>query len=87
VHALFLDLAALVAGFHRAQHTAAFGDLLELGQRRLFHQFGELVDDEGVLVGVLVFARALPVSAVDAELEVLPHVAPTMGQLDEAALT
>jgi hypothetical protein len=34
VHALFLDLAALVAGFHRAQHAAALGDLLELGQHR-----------------------------------------------------
>ena len=35
VHRLFLDLAALVAGLHRAQHAAALGDRLELLQHRL----------------------------------------------------
>jgi hypothetical protein len=30
VHRLFLDLAALVAGLHRAQHAAALADALEL---------------------------------------------------------
>jgi len=29
--------AALEAGLHRTQHAAALGDLLELGQHRLFH--------------------------------------------------
>jgi hypothetical protein len=67
VHALFLDLAALVAGLHRAQHAAAVGDLLELGQHRFFHQFGQLVDDEGALVGVLVLGQA-PL-AVDDQLD------------------
>jgi hypothetical protein len=64
---LFLDLAALVAGLHRAQHAAAVGDLLELGQHSLFDQFGQLVDDEGALVGVLVLGQA-PL-AVDDQLD------------------
>jgi hypothetical protein len=34
VHRLFLDLAALVAGLHRAEHAAALGDALELLQHR-----------------------------------------------------
>ena len=57
VHALFLDLAALVAGFHGPEHAAAVGDLLELGQNGLFHQFGEFLDDEGALVGFSFLAR------------------------------
>ena len=67
VHRLFLDLAALVAGLHRPQNPAALGDRLELFQHRLFHQVGELVDDEGALVRVLVLRQA-PL-AVDDELD------------------
>ena len=48
-HGLVLDPAALVAGLHRAQHPAARADRLELGQHGLFHQVGELIDDERAL--------------------------------------
>jgi hypothetical protein len=67
VHALVLDLAALVAGLHRAQHAAALGDALELAQHRFFHQLGQLVDDEAALVRVLVLRQA-PL-AVDDQLD------------------
>jgi hypothetical protein len=67
VHALFLDLAALVARFHRTQYAAALGDLFELGQDGFLHQLGELVDHEGALVGVLVLGQS-PLT-VDDELD------------------
>ena len=67
VHRLFLNLAALVAGFHGAEHAAAVGQLLELGEHRFFDQLGELFDDESALAGVLVFGQA-PL-AVDDELD------------------
>ena len=67
VHRLFLDLAALVAGLHRAQNPAALGDRLELLQHRFFDEVGELVDDERALVRVLVLRQA-PL-AVDDELD------------------
>src|SRR5688572_24607133 len=51
VEALFLDLAALVAGLHRTQHAAAARDRLELLQHRFLDQVRELVDDERTLVG------------------------------------
>ena len=54
VQALFLDLAALVHGVHGAQHAAALADGLELLVHGLFHQVGQLVDDEAALPGVLV---------------------------------
>ena len=54
---LFLDLAALVAGLHRAQHAAALGDRLELLQHRLLDEVGQLLDDEAALVRVLVLRR------------------------------
>ena len=44
VERLFLDLAALVAGLHRAEHAAAARDRLELLQHRLLDQVGELLD-------------------------------------------
>ena len=37
-HRLLLDLAALVHALHRAEHTAAVRDPLELQQHGLFHQ-------------------------------------------------
>ena len=48
-----------VAGFHGAERAAAFGDLFELDQRRFFHEFGDLVDDEGALIGILSRRRGL----------------------------
>ena len=57
-HRLFLDLAALVAGFHRAEYAAAGRDRLELLQHGLLEQVGQLVDDECALVGVLVLREA-----------------------------
>ena len=42
-----------VAGFHGAERAAAFGDLFELGQLRFLHEFGDLVDAEGALIGIL----------------------------------
>ena len=53
IHRLFLDLAALVAGFHGAEHAAATGDGFEFLQHGFFDQVGQFVDDEGALVGVL----------------------------------
>ena len=41
-----------LAGLHRAEHAAALGDRFELLQHRLFDEVGELVDDEGALVGI-----------------------------------
>ena len=64
---LVLDLAALVAGFHGAQHAAALGDALELGQHGFFHQLGQFLDDEGALVRVFVLGQAP--FAVDDELD------------------
>ena len=63
-HRLVLDLAALVAGLHRAEHPAAVADPLELGQHRLLHQVGELIDDERALQRVLVH-RQPPLPADD----------------------
>jgi hypothetical protein len=57
-HRLVLDAAALVAGLHGAEHAAAVGDALELGEHRLLDQVGELVDDEGALERVLVHRQA-----------------------------
>ena len=67
VQRLLLDLAALVAGLHRAQHAAALGDRLELLQHRLLDQVGQLVDDERALVRVLVLRE--PPFAVDDQLD------------------
>jgi hypothetical protein len=39
---LLLDLAALIAGLHRAEHAAALGDRVELLQHRLLDQVGQL---------------------------------------------
>ena len=62
IDGLFLDLAALVTGFHGAQHAAAFGDAVEFGQNGLFHQVGEFVHDEAALLGIFIFRQApLPV--------------------------
>ena len=62
IDGFFLDLAALVAGFHGAQHAAAFGDAVEFGQNGLFHQVGEFVHDEAALLGIFIFRQApLPV--------------------------
>ena len=46
VNGFILNLAALIAGFHGPQHTAAGREPFKLQQHRLFHQFGELLDDE-----------------------------------------
>ena len=64
---LFLDLAALIAGFHRAEHAAARRDRVEFLEHRLFHQVGEFINDEGTLIGVLVSGHAE--FAVDDELD------------------
>ena len=53
-HRLVLDPPALVAGLHRAQHAAALGDAVELGEHGLLDEVGELVDDERALQRVLV---------------------------------
>src|SRR5947209_9293363 len=58
VEAFLLDLAALVAGFHRTEHAAALGDALELREHGFFHELGQLVDDERTLVRVLVLREA-----------------------------
>ena len=63
-HGLVLDLAALVAGLHRAEHPAAGADRLELRQHGLLDQVGELIDDEGALQRVLVHRQA-PLAADD----------------------
>src|SRR5438445_5917710 len=54
VERLFLDLAALVAGLHGAEHAAAAGDRLELLQHRLLDEIGELLEQERALVRDLV---------------------------------
>ncbi len=66
-HGLVLDAAALVAGFHRAEHTAALGDPLELGEYGLLHEAGELLDDVGALDRVLVAGQ--PPLLVDDHLD------------------
>ncbi len=53
VQALFLDLATLVHGLHRAQNAAAFGEPFELLVDRFFHQIGQLIDGERTLQRVL----------------------------------
>jgi hypothetical protein len=63
-HRLVLDLAALVAGLHRAEDAAAVGDAVELGEHGFLDQVGELVDDEAALQGVLV-ARESPLLVDD----------------------
>ncbi|MCW0416172.1 hypothetical protein NB689_001926 [Xanthomonas sacchari] len=67
VQALFLDLAALVHGVHRAEHATALADRLELLVHRFFHQVGELLDDEAALPGVL--AEVQPQLLVDDHLD------------------
>ncbi|OIQ71985.1 hypothetical protein GALL_463960 [mine drainage metagenome] len=49
VHRFVLNLAALVAGFHGAEHAAALGNALKLQQHRFFDQFGQFLDDERAL--------------------------------------
>ena len=53
-HRLVLDPPALVAGLHRAEHAAALGDAVELGEHGLLDEVGELLDDERALQRVLV---------------------------------
>ena len=67
VHRLVLDLAALIAGLHCTQHTAALRNPLEFGQHRFFDQLGELVDDKAALQRILVF-RQTPF-AIDDQLD------------------
>ena len=67
VERLLLDLASLVAGLHRAEHAAAARDGLELLQHRFFHQIGELLDEVGALVRVLVLGE--PPFLVDDQLD------------------
>lgn len=67
VQRLFLDLAALVHGVHGAQHAAALADGFELPVDGLFHQVGQLVDDEAALPGVL--AEVQPQLLVDDHLD------------------
>src|SRR5947209_3513048 len=57
-HRIFLDLAALVAGLHRAEHAAALGDRLELLQHRLLDEIGQGLDDERALVRILVLSQS-----------------------------
>ena len=64
---LVLDLASLIAGFHRTEHTPATGDRLELGEHRFLDEVGELVDDVASLERVLV-QRESPL-AVDDQLD------------------
>ena len=66
-HRFFLDLAALVAGLHRAQHATALGDALEFLQHRFFDQVGQFVEDERALVRVLVLCQTP--FAVDDQLD------------------
>ena len=63
----FLDLAALVAEFHRAEHTAALADRLEFLEHRFFDEVGQFIEDEGPLVRILVLGQAP--FAVDDELD------------------
>jgi hypothetical protein len=67
VERLLLDLAALVAGLHRAEHAAALADRLELLEDRLLDEVGQVVDDEAALARVLVLRE--PPFAVDDELD------------------
>ena len=53
-HGFFLDLAALVHGVHGAEHAAALADGFEFLVHGLFHQVGQLLDDEAPLPGVFV---------------------------------
>ena len=46
VQRFVLNLAALVAGLHGAQHAAAFGDAVELRQHRRLHEIRQFVDQE-----------------------------------------
>ena len=66
IQAFFLNLAALVHGFHSAQHAPPLGDAVKLQQNGLFHQFGEFINDESALERILVFGQ--PQFVVDDEL-------------------
>lgn len=57
-HGFVLDAAALLAGFHRSEDAAAFGDAVELGEDGFFDEVGELVDDEGALERVFGAGKA-----------------------------
>ncbi len=67
IEGFILNLAALIAGLHGAQYATAFGDALKFAQHRLFHQIGQLIEDKGPLVGVLI-ARQSPL-VVDDQLD------------------
>ena len=57
INRFILDLAALVAGLHGAQHPAPLGYALELLQHRLFDEISEFLDDEGALAGVFILGQ------------------------------
>jgi hypothetical protein len=50
----------LVASLHGALDAAALGEAVELRQRGLLDQVGELVQDERALQRVLVAGQAIP---------------------------
>ena len=54
---LVLDPAALVAGLHGAEDTAAVGQPVELAQHGLFDEVGELFDQVGTLLRVVAEGR------------------------------
>ncbi|OQA04813.1 MAG: hypothetical protein BWY66_02864 [bacterium ADurb.Bin374] len=67
MHALILDLRALILGFHRAQDAAARVDAVELGENGLLDFVGQPLDEVAALGRVLVLGHA--VLAVDDELD------------------
>ncbi len=58
VHGFVLNLAALVAGFHGAEHAPSFGDAFELAEHCLFHQIGQFFNNEGTLIGIFIHGQA-----------------------------
>ena len=54
-HRLFLNFAALIAGFHRAEHAAALADGFQFFEYGVFNPVGEFVDNECALIGSFAF--------------------------------
>ena len=56
-HGFFLYFAALIAGFHGAQHTTTFGNAFKFLQHCFFNQIGQFFDDEAALAWVFIFGE------------------------------
>ena len=57
VHRFVLDFASLITCFHRAEHTASFGNTLKFFKHCLFDQIGQLINDEAALIRILILGQ------------------------------